>query len=200
MAASRMRLVFAVGERLRRGDGDRVAGVHAHGIEVLDRADDDDVVVRGRASPRARILSSRAPTLRSALRAPARGRGRARALPSTLRGCKRCRRPMPPSVNDGRMMTGKPILPANSSPSFRLLTSADFGTSRPICCIASLKSRRSSAFLMAREVRADQLHVVFFQHAAVGKFDGQIQRGLSADRRQNGKIRAARRASRVRCG
>ncbi len=37
-------LVFAVGERLRRGDGDGVAGVHAHGIEVLDRADDDDVV------------------------------------------------------------------------------------------------------------------------------------------------------------
>ena len=44
MAASRMRLVFAVGERLRRSDGDRVAGVRAHRIEVLDGADDDDVV------------------------------------------------------------------------------------------------------------------------------------------------------------
>ncbi len=40
------RLVFAIGERLRRSDGDRIAGVHAHGIEVLDRADDDDVVFR----------------------------------------------------------------------------------------------------------------------------------------------------------
>ncbi len=38
------RLVFAVGERLRRRDGDRVAGVRAHRIEVLDGADDDDVV------------------------------------------------------------------------------------------------------------------------------------------------------------
>ncbi len=38
------RLIFAVGERLRRRDGDRVAGMHAHGIEVFDRADDDDVV------------------------------------------------------------------------------------------------------------------------------------------------------------
>ena len=37
-------LVLAVGERHRRGDGDRVAGVHAHRVEVLDRADDDDVV------------------------------------------------------------------------------------------------------------------------------------------------------------
>ena len=38
------RLVLVIRERLLRRDGDRVAGVHAHRIEVLDRADDDDVV------------------------------------------------------------------------------------------------------------------------------------------------------------
>ncbi len=38
-------LVFLVGERLRRRDRDRVAGVNAHGIEVLDGADDDAVVL-----------------------------------------------------------------------------------------------------------------------------------------------------------
>ena len=38
-------LVFLVGQRLRRRDGDRVAGVHAHRVEVLDRADDDAVVL-----------------------------------------------------------------------------------------------------------------------------------------------------------
>ena len=37
-------LVFLVGERLRRRDGDRVAGVHAHRVEVFDRAHDDAVV------------------------------------------------------------------------------------------------------------------------------------------------------------
>ncbi len=37
-------LVFAIGERLRRGHGDGVAGVHAHGIEVFNRANNDDVV------------------------------------------------------------------------------------------------------------------------------------------------------------
>ena len=37
-------LVFLVGQRLGRGNGDRVAGVDAHRIEVLDRADDDAVV------------------------------------------------------------------------------------------------------------------------------------------------------------
>ena len=38
------RLVLAVGERHGGRAADRVAGVHAHRIEVLDRADDHDVV------------------------------------------------------------------------------------------------------------------------------------------------------------
>ena len=37
-------LVFLVGQRQRRGDGDRIAGVDAHRIDVLDRADDDAIV------------------------------------------------------------------------------------------------------------------------------------------------------------
>ena len=37
-------LVFLVRKRLGRGDGDRVARVDAHRVEVLDRADDDHVV------------------------------------------------------------------------------------------------------------------------------------------------------------
>ncbi len=38
-------LVFLVGEGLGRGHGDGITGVHTHGIEVLDGADDDAVVV-----------------------------------------------------------------------------------------------------------------------------------------------------------
>ena len=37
-------LVFLVGQRLHGSDGDRVAGVHAHGIEIFDRTNDDAVV------------------------------------------------------------------------------------------------------------------------------------------------------------
>ena len=37
-------LVLDVGQRLGRGDRDRVAGVHAHRVDVLDRADDHAVV------------------------------------------------------------------------------------------------------------------------------------------------------------
>ena len=38
-------LIFLVGERQRRRHRDRIAGVHAHRIEILDRADDDAVVL-----------------------------------------------------------------------------------------------------------------------------------------------------------
>jgi hypothetical protein len=44
MPMSRTALVLAVGQGQGRGDGDRVTGVDAHRVEVLDRADDDDVV------------------------------------------------------------------------------------------------------------------------------------------------------------
>ena len=37
-------LILAVGERLHRRNGDGVAGVHAHRIEVLDRTNDHAVV------------------------------------------------------------------------------------------------------------------------------------------------------------
>ena len=37
-------LIFLVGQRLNGGNGDRVAGVDAHRVEVFDRADDDHVV------------------------------------------------------------------------------------------------------------------------------------------------------------
>jgi hypothetical protein len=37
-------LVFLVGQGQRRRHGDRIAGVDAHGVQVLDRADDDAVV------------------------------------------------------------------------------------------------------------------------------------------------------------
>ncbi len=37
-------LIFLVGQRLRRRDGDRIARVDAHGVEIFDRADHHEVV------------------------------------------------------------------------------------------------------------------------------------------------------------
>ena len=45
---------------------------------------------------------------------------------------------------------------------------------------------------MASTLRADQLDVVLFEHAAVGEFDGEVERGLSANGGQHGEARAGR--------
>ncbi len=37
-------LIFLIGQGQRRGDGNRIAGVHAHRVDVFDRADDDAIV------------------------------------------------------------------------------------------------------------------------------------------------------------
>src|SRR5205823_10365526 len=65
--------------------------------------------------------------------------------------------PDPPSVNEGRITTGKPIFAANSNPSRRLLISADRGISSPIRVIASLNNNRSSAFLIRSEEHTSEL-------------------------------------------
>ena len=80
-------------------------------------------------------------------------------------------------------MTGKPSLAAKSMPSFRLLTSGEPGR-RGRSRHRVLEQQAIFGFLDSAELRADQLHVVFFEHAAVGQFDCQIQRRLSADRGQ----------------
>ena len=69
-AASRIRWYSLSDQRERRRNRDAVAGVHAHRVDVLDRADDDEVVGASRASPRARIPSTRSRIPRSESRAP----------------------------------------------------------------------------------------------------------------------------------
>jgi len=62
----------------------RVAGVHAHGIEVLNRADDDHIVFRIAHHPRVRTLSIHTAPHQSSCTGTF--PSREPALPSTLRG------------------------------------------------------------------------------------------------------------------
>jgi len=57
--------------------------------------------------------------------------------------------PVPPSVRDGRMMSGKPISSPTRIPSSSERTQPLRGRSRPMFAIACLKRSRSSAFFMA---------------------------------------------------
>ena len=60
--------------------------------------------------------------------------------------------PVPPSVNDGRMIAGSPISSSALSASGSVLTCCERGVSRPIRFIASRKRSRSSALSMASAV------------------------------------------------
>ena len=57
--------------------------------------------------------------------------------------------PMPPSVKDGLMMTGKFMVSIISKHSWKFFALPLLGTSKPILCMASLKSSLSSAIFMA---------------------------------------------------
>jgi len=57
--------------------------------------------------------------------------------------------PLPPRMNDGRTMTGKPIPPPTTIASSRSWAKPDSGTARPISVIADLNRSRSSAVRMA---------------------------------------------------
>ena len=102
-------LVELVGERLLRRDADAVAGVHAHRIEVLDRADDHDVVgpvahhLELELAPAEHRLVDQDLADRRGLEPAADHRlelvHRRAATPP----------PAPPSVNAGRTITGRPI-------------------------------------------------------------------------------------------
>ncbi len=46
--------------------------------------------------------------------------------------------------------------------------------------------------LNGTDLRADQMHVVLFEHSSVGKFDGKVERGLPADRGEHGESGAGR--------
>ena len=85
-------LVFLVGQSLRRRDGDRVARVHAHRVEVLDRADDDAVVLAVAHDLHLELFPARGATPRSGARAWATARGRACTSRRIRPCCTRCRR------------------------------------------------------------------------------------------------------------
>ncbi len=134
-------LVLAVRQRLLRRDRPRVAGVHAHRVEVLDRADDDAVAARRRSSPRARAPAQPA-RKRSTSTWPIglAARPAATCARSSSRVCA-IPPPVPPSVNAGRTIAGTGKLSASATDETITLS----GTCRPAAVIVSRKSSRSSA-------------------------------------------------------
>ena len=85
-------LILAIGQRQRRRDGDAVAGVHAHRIDVLDRADHDKVVGLVAHHLELEFLPADHRLFEQDLVDGAHLDARGRPARGTLRCCRRCRR------------------------------------------------------------------------------------------------------------
>ncbi len=166
-------LVFLVRQRLRRRDRDRVARVHAHRIEVLDRADDDAVVVAV-AHHLHLVLFPADHRLFEQHFARRRGVEAARHDgPRTPRGCTRCRRRVPPSVNDGRIIDREPTSSCTRPALPRACARCGgVGVSRPISLHGVAEQLAVLGHVDRFARRGDQLDIVLLQHA----FAHQVER------------------------
>ena len=174
-------LVGLVRERHLRRDRHRVAGVDAHRVEVLDRADDDDVVgavadhLELELVPAAHATPRRAPGRSGSRRA--RARPGARAPPASATNPPPC----PPSVNAGphdrRKREAVEARPAS-------VTIRDSGTRRPARRTASRKSSRSSARRITSTGAPISSTPSSSRMPSSRSCDGEVERGLAAHRRQ----------------
>ena len=172
-------LVRLVGERHLWSDGDRVPGVHAHGVEVLDRADDDDVV--GAIADHLELELVPAPhgllhqhLADRRLRQPAldltRERGSVVGKASSM-SSERER-----GAHDGGQGHVSELVERRHDSGGRHLEAT-----AQHCVSELLPILRASDHL---DRRADQLHPEVFEHARPGELDRKIERCLSAQRGQ----------------
>ena len=105
-------LVRLVRQRHLRRDGDRVAGVDAHRVEVLDRADDDDVVLRVADDLELELVPASHRLLDEHL-ADRALREAELDLPAKLASRSTKPPPWPPSVNAGRTTAGSVTPPSS---------------------------------------------------------------------------------------
>ena len=100
--------------------------------------------------------------------------------------------PLPPSVNDGRMMTGKSNFSGELKPIFQIVDQRRLGNVEADLLHGIFEEEAVFGLLDGADLRADKMNVVFLQNAAVGEFNSEVQRGLSANGRQNSEASAGR--------
>ena len=179
-------LVLDVGQRLRRGHRDRVAGVHAHGVDVLDGADDHAVVGPVPHDLELELLPAGDRPLDEDL-------GDGAGLEARRRRCGAARSavwampvPRPPRMKAGRTTTGRPTSSATARASSRVWAVPEGGTSRPISTMACLERLAVLGGGDGVGLGPDQLHPVAVEHPGPGQLHGQVERRLAAQGGQQG--------------
>ena len=177
-------LVLDVGERLRGRDRDRLAGVHAHRVEVLDRADDDDVVGVVAHDLELVFLPADDAALDQDLRDRARGEaalGDALHLVVVVRDAGAAAAEDERGPHDHR--------DSRPRPRPRSASSTAYAIARRRHAQADLRHRDLEALAVLGgadrlDARADHLDAVRVEHAGFVQRDREVEPGLTAERRQ----------------
>ena len=183
-AASRIALVLDVGERLRGRDGDRLAGVHAHRVEVLDRADDDDVVGVVAHHLELVLLPPDDAALDQDLGDRARGeaaRGDARISSAVVRDAGAAAAEDERGPDDHRVAD---LVARPRSASSTVYAMPDGGTAQPDLRHRGLEPLAVLGGVDRLDARADHLDVERVEHARFVQRDREVEPGLAAERRQ----------------
>ncbi len=177
-------LVFHVGEGHRRSDGDRVAGVNTHRIEVLDRTDDHDVVVAVAHDLELELLPAGDRLFDQHLpdaRQPDPLRGHVREL---VRRLHHARAPSPEDVgspdDDGEADLCGGLL--------RLGDGVGEARSRQVDPGLGHDLLEEAAVFRASDrgrVRADHLDLIRLEHPRCGELHGYVEAGLTTQGRQH---------------
>ena len=173
-------LIFLVGERLRGSHGDGVAGVHAHGIEIFDRADHHEVVAEVAHHfefvlfPAEHGLFDQGLMHRAGVERHGDGFGELLAVVGD-RAAGAAERERGPNDHGVAELVGE---------AQRVLRIIDQRRGRHVqadLAAGVLEPEAILGDLDGAQRGADQLDAVAFEHAAFGQFHGKIQGGLAAD-------------------
>ena len=165
--------------------------MHAHGVEVFDRADDDDVVLSVAHHLQLVLFPSEHRFFDQALM---HGREIEAAgehfhqlfavVGDAAAGAAERKR----GTNDDR----EPDLAGELDAIFQVVDERRLRHIQPDALHRVFEKQTVFRLLDGADLRAYQSDVVLIEHAAVGQFDGEVERRLSSNGGQNGKTRAGR--------
>src|SRR5437868_8968238 len=180
-------LILAIRESLGGSDGNRVSGVHAHGIEVLDRADDDDVTFHITHHLKLVLFPTQHRLFDQHF-------VNGREIETSSQDFQQ----LLPVVSDasagatkserGRHDHWKANLPREFQAVFQIVDQRRFGHIEADLLHSVFEEEPVLSFLDSPNVRANQPNVKLLKHAAIRKLHRHVQRSLTAHR---GKQREA---------
>ena len=183
MRAVAHHLVLAVGQGLRRRHRDGIARVHAHGVEVLDGADDDAVVGQVAHHLQLEFLPPQHALLDQHLVHRRKRQAALQNLDQLLlvvgdaaaRAAQREAGPQNARVADARGELHAALDAVDELRLRRLEADLAHGV---------LEQQPVFGLLDGVDLGADQLHAVLLQHARLGQLHREVQAGLAAHGRE----------------